>query len=169
STQYELTNGGSLPSSPINVTSAQTITGNYSVNNYTIHYLTPIDESTLSTYRLNTGKNGRVIPVKVQIYKNGVPVETGTVLMRVMGSNCAADDGNSLVEEYADAGNSNGNTNLFRWNAGTPGFWIYNLDTKALGLATNNCYRLDVYLNSYTGPTAIKLSTSIFALFKPVK
>ncbi|HZJ47317.1 MAG TPA: kelch repeat-containing protein [Pyrinomonadaceae bacterium] len=169
STQYELTNGGSLPSSPINVTSAQTITGNYSVNNYTIHYLMPIDESTLSTYRLNTGKNGRVIPVKVQIYKNGVPVEAGTVLMRVMGSNCTADDGNSLVEEYADAGNANGNTNLFRWNAGTPGFWIYNLDTKALGLATNNCYRLDVYLNSYTGPTAIKLSTSIFALFKPVK
>jgi hypothetical protein len=169
STQYELSNGGSLPSSPINVTSAQTITGNYSVNNYTIHYLAPIDESTLSIYRLNTGKNGRVIPVKVQIYKNGVAVETGTVLMRVMGSNCAADDGNSLVEEYADAGSSNGNTNLFRWTAGTPGFWIYNLDTKALGLATNNCYRLDVYLNSYTGPTAIKLSTSVFALFKPVK
>jgi hypothetical protein len=168
-TQYELTNAGSLPSSPINVTSAQTITGNYSVNNYTIHYLTPIDESTLSIYRLNTGKNGRVIPVKVQINKNGVPVETGTVLMRVMGSNCTADDGNSLVEEYADAGSSSGNTNLFRWNAGTPGFWIYNLDTKALGLATNNCYRLDVYLNSYTGPTAIKLSTSVFALFKPVK
>ncbi len=107
--------------------------------------------------------------MKVQIYKNGVAVETGTVLMRVMGSNCTADDGNSLVEEYADAGTSNGNTNLFRWNAGTPGFWIYNLDTKALGLATNNCYRLDVYLNSYTGPTAIKLSTSVFALFKPVK
>jgi len=169
SVQYELSNGGSLPSSPINVTSAQTITGNYSVNNYTIHYLAPIDESNLSTYRLNTGKNGRVIPVKVQIYKNGVAFETGTVLMRVMGSNCTADDGNSLVEEYADAGSSNGNTNLFRWNAGTPGFWIYNLDTKALGLATNNCYRLDVYLNSYTGPTAIKLSTSVFALFKPIK
>jgi hypothetical protein len=168
-TQYELTNAASLPTSPITVTSGMTITGDYSVNVYTIHYLSPIDESTSVLFRINTGKNGRVIPVKVQIFKNGIPIETGTVLMRVVGSNCAAGTGDAPVEEYADPGSSNGNTNLFRFTAGSPGFWIYNLDTRALGLVTNNCYRLDVYLGSITGPTAIKLSTSVWAIFKPTK
>jgi hypothetical protein len=86
-----------------------------------------------------------------------------------VGSNCAAGSGADPIDEYADAGSSNGNTNLFRWTSGSPGFWIYNLDTKALGLVTNNCYRLDVYLNATTGPTAIKLSTGVWAIFKPVR
>ena len=71
--QYELTNAASLPSSPITVTAAMTLTGVYSLNVYTIHYLRPIDESTAASYVINTGKNGRVIPVKVEIFKNTVP------------------------------------------------------------------------------------------------
>jgi hypothetical protein len=42
-------------------------------------------------------------------------------------------------------GLSNGNTDQFRWS---PPQWIYNCDTKALGLTTNKCCRLDVYVTS---------------------
>ena len=41
--------------------------------------------------------------------------------------------------------------------------WHYNLDTKALGLVTNQCYRLDVYLDG------VRISTQQFAIFKPTK
>ena len=64
------------------------------------------------------------------------------------------------VELYSDAGASNGNTNDFR---PTGDHWIYNLDTKALGLVTNQCYRLDVYLDG------VRISTQQFAIFKPTK
>ena len=43
------------------------------------------------------------------------------------------------------------------------------LDTKALGLQNNNCYRFDVYLNTLSGPTSIKASALTWAVFKPVK
>jgi hypothetical protein len=164
--QYELTNASVLPASPITVCTAMTITGVYSVNFYTIHYLRPLEESTATSYFVNTGKNGRVIPVKVEIFKNGFPVVTGDVLMQVVGSNCAAGLGAAPVEEYADAGNANNGTNLFRFTSDS---WIYNLDTKALGLVNNNCYRLDVYFGTIMGPTAVKLSNSVWAIFKPVR
>jgi uncharacterized repeat protein (TIGR02543 family) len=167
--QYELTNGGSLPASPVSVTGAMTITGQYTLYNYSILYHQPMDQSTASSIMVNAGKNGRVIPVKVELFKNGKPVQTGTVLMKVTGSNCSGGALTDLLEEYADAGSSNGNTNLFRWSAGSPGFWIYNLDTRALGLQLNLCYRLDVYLNATTGSNAVLASSSVFALFKPVK
>ena len=167
STQFELTNGGSLPASPIDVTSALTINGEYSTNVYTIQYLSPLDQSEGTNFRLNTGKNGRVIPVKVLLFKNGDPIsDTSTVLMKVVGSNCEAGSGADPIDEYADAGASNGNTNLFRWTAP---HWTYNLDTRALGLATNACYRLDVYIGSTSGSTAIKASAMRWAIFKPVK
>jgi hypothetical protein len=148
------------------VSGAMTITGEYSLNIYSIHYLKPLDESTSSSYLVNAGKNGRVIPVKVEIFKNGVAIETGNVLMRVAGSNCAAGSGDAPVEEYEDAGNSNAGTDLFRL---TSGYWTYNLDTKVLGLVNNYCYRLDVYYGTTTGSTAIKFSSSVWAIFKPVR
>ena len=165
--QFELTNAASLPTDP--VTGPLTITGQYAINNYSILYHQPIDQSTATSIMVNAGKNGRVIPVKVELFKNGTPVQTGTVLMKVTGSNCSGSAPTDLLEEYADAGSSNGNTNLFRWSAGSPGFWIYNLDTRALGLQMNSCYRLDVYLNATSGSSAVLLSSSVFAIFKPVK
>ena len=76
--QFELMNGGSLPTSPITVSAGLVITGQYSLNTYTIQYLNPIDQSSGSDYVVNAGKNGRVIPVKVLIYKNGVLIPRRT-------------------------------------------------------------------------------------------
>ena len=81
----ELTNGGSLPPSPITVTAPLTVNGSYTLYTYTIQLLKPIDQSTGSSYIVNTGKNGRVIPVKVEVFKNGTEVDAGTFLMKVVG------------------------------------------------------------------------------------
>jgi Divergent InlB B-repeat domain len=164
-TQFELT-GVTGPTSPITVGGPATITGNYAVNVFTIEYLNPLEQTTDGSV-INTGKNGRVIPVKIELYQDGVklgPTTTpGDVTMRVVGASCSPSTATDPVEEYADAGNSNGGTNLFRW--ASDGL-IYNLDTKALGLITGKCYRLDVYIG---GTGAIYASASTYALFKPVK
>jgi hypothetical protein len=41
---------------------------------YDVRYQQPLDESTAApaTFVKNTGKNGRVIPVKVMVYRNGI-------------------------------------------------------------------------------------------------
>src|SRR5262249_42993464 len=142
-------------------------TGNYSA--YTIQYLQPLDQTTTGT-PFNAGKNGRVIPVKVQLWKDGVPLTgsnvTQSVTIRVTGGSwCTGSAVEDVLEEYSDAGNSNGNTNAFRWSS--DGFWIYNLDTTALGLKTNSCYRFDVYIGGYPG--GIYASASTYAVFKPTK
>ncbi len=64
------------------------------------------------------------------------------------------------VEEYADAGESSAGTNEFR-QAGD--HWVYNLDSKALGLVTNNLYRVDVHVDG------IKATVSNWAVLQPVK
>jgi hypothetical protein len=168
SIQYELNPATSTLPSTANVSAALVINGDYSANTYTIQYLQPLDQSTASSYHENNGKNGRVIPVKVQIFKNGTAIaDTSTVYIKLMSVQCSSSAGpGDPIEEYADAGASNGNTNLFRWS--TPQ-WIYNLDTRAVGLQNNNCYRFDVYLNALSGSTAIKASSATWAVFKPVK
>ena len=163
--QYELTNAASLPT-PVTVTSAMTIRGEYSQNTYSILYLRPIDQSTAGGFIINDGKNGRVIPVKVQIFKNGTAIQSGTVIMGLRPASCTAGAASDLVTEYADAGNANGGSNLFRWSSD---FWIYNLDTRALGLATGACYRLDVFMNQTNGPTGVLISNATWAVFRPVK
>ena len=134
---------------------------------YTVQYLQPLDESTVTPAHpvVNEGKNGRVIPVKVTLTLSGVQqtnsqIADGRLTIRVNAASCNASVPIDPVETYADAGASNGNTDIFRYTGGS---WIYNLDTKALGLATGNCYRLDVYLDGN------KISTQTYAIFKPVK
>jgi hypothetical protein len=169
SKQYELSSVTPPTTSPITVSGAATITGNYTTSTFTIHYLQPLDEMTEVTVPsvVNTGKNGRVIPTKVELRKDGIRIDSsntpGVVTIKVVGSNlCTGTATVDPVELYADAGSSNANTNLFRWDGS--GFWIYNLDTTGLGLNTNGCYRLDVYIG-----TGIKASASTLALFKPTK
>jgi hypothetical protein len=65
------------------------------------------------------------------------------------------------IEVYADAGQSSGDTNRFRWS--TDGYWIYNLDSKALGLVANNNYRVDAYVGT------AKATTDTWAVLQPVK
>jgi hypothetical protein len=64
-------------------------------------------------------------------------------------------------QQYADAGQSSAGTNQFRWDA-TAQAWVYNLDTKALGLVTGSCYRIGVSVNG----TPV---TNAFAVFQPTK
>jgi hypothetical protein len=141
----------------------------FTLTRYTIDYQQPLDDSTLPTIIRNTGKYGRVIPVKVQVYKDGVlqtsstfaPTDVFTIGVNHMTScAAAATDG---IEMYADAGAANGNTNMFRW---ADSQLIYNLDTKAppqIQMVIGQCYRLDVYLNG------VKLSYSRTAVFQPIK
>ncbi|MFB3915173.1 MAG: kelch repeat-containing protein [Terriglobales bacterium] len=168
--QYELTSVTGT-ASPITVNAAATITGNYTLYTYSLQYLPPLDQSTASVSIVNTGKNGRVIPVKVVINKtsatSSVAILSGNVLIGVNFWNCNTGAYISdSVDLYADAGSSSAGTNLFRL---ADGYWIYNLDTKALGFTTNACYRLDVYYGAYAGSAAVKLSSSTWAIFKPTK
>jgi hypothetical protein len=139
----------------------------FQINRYSLDYLSPLDDSTPTHLLINTGKNGRTIPVKVVVTLEGVAqtsshIAEGDLTIRVTLASCSAWAPDDPIEEYGptDAGNSNGNTNQFRWSGS---HWIYNLDTKGLGLTNNACYRLDVFLDG------VKISTQRFAIFKPVK
>jgi hypothetical protein len=66
------------------------------------------------------------------------------------------------IEEYADAGSSSAGTNEFRWSS-ADGFWIYNLDSKALGLTVNQAYRIDVFVGT------AKATQNTWAVLMPVK
>ena len=96
--QYKLTNAASLPT-PVTVTSAMTIKGEYSQNTYSVLYLRPINQSTAGGFVINDGKNGRVIPVKVQIFKNGTAIQSGTVIMGLRPASCTAGAASDLVTD----------------------------------------------------------------------
>jgi hypothetical protein len=148
-----------------NATNQTNRTSTFTLNRYAVDYQPPIDESIGSTVVINTGKNGRVIPVNVNVYLEGVnqsstQIAEGRLTIKVSGVTCGSQAALDPVETYADAGASNGNTDWFRAN-GTG--WIYNLDTTSLKLVTGKCYRLDVYLDG------VRISTQQYAIFQPVK
>lgn len=130
----------------------------------------PMVPSDASGSVTNEIKNGRVVPVKVEIVKNGVE-QTGTdgelstsFNVRTTGVPCTSGDTAAAPSsEYADAGESSAGTKYFRWSDEVPGFWVYNLDTKALGLTTGKCYRIDVYSG------ATKISADDWVVVKAVK
>lgn len=112
---------------------------------------------------INDIKNGRVLPVKVQLSQAGTAITDqnapGPVTIAVSGPvacSSASGDGGAA---FADAGQSNGDTNQYRFDA-TSQTWIYNLDTRPLGLAVGNCYRIDTEVNG----TAVKNS---FVVIRP--
>jgi hypothetical protein len=131
---------------------------------YTVDFLPPFDDSNPSGLIVNKMKNGRVVPVKATIYDDCVKAfitdPSTNVTIKVTKTSGGGGVGDP-VEVYADAGQSSAGTSLFRWS--TEGFWIYNLDSKALGLVVDNAYRVDIYVG------AVKATTSNWAVLQPVK
>lgn len=134
-----------------------------------VDFLPPFDDSTPSGLIVNKMKNGRVVPVKVTIYDDCAQgYATGpNSSVTIKTTKTTGTGTGDPMEEYADAGQSSAETNAFRWTTDSSapggGFWIYNLDSKALGLVVNNLYRVDVYID------AVKATVSNWAVLQPVK
>ena len=141
---------------------------------YTVNFLQPFDNSSPSNLITNTMKSGRTVPVKVTIYDDCAQtyVTDPAALVKIGVSTVAPSGGSSdVVEVYADAGASNGNTAFFRWSSDPAapggGFWIYNLDSRTAlngsALIINTTYRVDVFVGT------VKATATKWALLKPVK
>jgi hypothetical protein len=154
----------------VSVTDKDGDTGSDGVNGiaiaqtYTVDFLPPFDDSNPSGLIVNKMKNGRVVPVKATIHDDCVKAfvtdPAANVTIKVSTTSGGGGSGDP-VEEYADAGQSSAGTSLFRWS--TDGFWIYNLDSKALGLTVNTAYRVDIYVG------LVKATGSNWAVLQPVK
>ena len=138
---------------------------------YNTDFLPPFDDSSPSGLIVNSMKNGRTVPVKATIYDVCAQAYVTSPSVVTIGvkkvSSPTSPPASDAVESYSDAGASSGNTNLFRWNpdstSSTGGFWIYNLDSKALALVTNSYYRIDIAVD---GNQATKTD---WAILQPVK
>jgi len=136
---------------------------------YTVDFLPPFDDSSPSGLIVNTMKNGRVVPVKATIFDvcRASYVNDPTTEVTIKVSKTSGNGNSDPVEEYADAGQSSAGTNRFRWTTDSSvpggGFWIYNLDSKALGLVVGTRYRVDIYV----GPNQATRDT--WAVLQPVK
>jgi len=117
---------------------------------YAATLLQPLDPSTTAMTIANKAKLGRVIPVKLEIADGSTEYMdvTAPPTIEVVKTTCNTSLPADPVETYADAGNTSAGTNQFRWSTEAPGYWIYNLDTKALGLMRGNCYRIDAYVGT---------------------
>ena len=125
---------------------------------YSLNFLQPLDQSSSQATVKNLAKYGRTLPIKVEILQGSTEQDSSNVAstptVKVVGAACSVGGAVDDIEVYADAGQSSGNTSQFRWSADSPGFWIYNLDTKALGLQVDKCYRIDVYIGAEQVTTA---------------
>lgn len=137
---------------------------------YTTDFLPPFDDSTPSGLIVNQMKNGRTVPVKATIYDvctQAYVTSPAVVTIGVKKTNVSGTPTPDAVETYADAGASSNGTNLFRWNpdatSPTGGFWIYNLDSKALALVTGSYYRVDIYVGG------VQATKTNWGVLQPVK
>jgi PKD repeat protein len=143
-------------------TGSNTSTTAVTVFQYSVDFLPPFDDSTPSGLIVNKMKNGRVVPVKVRITDlcSGSDVTGPGPVVTIKVTKTSGSGASDPIETYADAGESSAGTNEFR---PADGFWIYNLDSKALGLVVDNMYRVDVYVNG------VKATISNWAVLQPVK
>ncbi|MDQ3128005.1 MAG: PKD domain-containing protein, partial [Chloroflexota bacterium] len=141
---------------------SNTSTAPVTVFQYTVDFLPPFDDSTPSGLIVNKMKNGRVVPVKARIRDEcaGSIVTDPTHVVTIKVTKTSGSGAGDPIEEYADAGESSAGTNEFR---PTGDHWIYNLDSKALGLVINNLYRIDVYVDG------VKATVTNWAVLQPVK
>jgi hypothetical protein len=93
-------------------------------------------------------KNGSGVPVKFQIFDcSGTPISTSTHTIEVQHLVGCVPAGPVDVE---DAGNSNGDTENFRWDP-TGMQWIFNLKTgAAYGYVVGNTYQITAHLDDGT-------------------
>jgi hypothetical protein len=132
---------------------------------YTATWQRPLLHATTAPFPIVDIKNGRVVPGKVTISDGTDPV-TGdgatppVVTIFVSGIACDGAGVDTPDSTYADAGQSSAGTDRFRWD-GDAEQWVYNLDTKGLGLTVGHCYKLEA---SVDGTLA-----SGFAVIRPVK
>jgi hypothetical protein len=150
--------GDSLASSTGSLTTLST---------FSDQFLQPLTQSTDPAKPvINTGRNGKVIPVKVLISESATALTDlntpgpVTIALSKLAS-CSTSAGTDPITSYADAGQSSAGTSQFHYDTLVQA-WTYNLDTKALGLVTGNCYRIDVAVNG----TQI---ANAFAVFQPTK
>jgi hypothetical protein len=173
SVEFTATAAGEYPIT-VSVSDAGTGTYNTQPGGFTLHVLADETECvpayTATFYRpldangvINSFKNGRVIPVKVSLTDDcadNAPVTgaTGqTVTVKLNTTALTGGAGTDALEEYGDAGQSSGNTNLMRWSE-ADGFWIYNLDSKALGLKTGSGYALKIVVDNVAATQSATLS-----------
>jgi len=128
------------------------------VTSFSGQYLQPLTQSTnVSSPTINNVKNGRVIPVKVQLSQGNTAITDqnapGPVTILVSGPIACSSAPAGDIGTYADAGQSNGGTNQYRFDT-TLQAWVYNLDTRALGLSIGSCYRIDTAVNGTVIPSA---------------
>ena len=122
----------------------------------TAQFLDPLTQSTADGEVVNTAKNGRVVPVRMQVARDGSPLTgantPGPVTLAVtdLGA-CDSGVGTDPVDVYA-AGSANSG-NAFRYDSAAEA-WIYNLDTKAMSLASGNCYSISVLVNGVEAANA---------------
>ena len=132
---------------------------------YAVQFRPPIDQSTATSVIDNKMKNGHVVPVKITIRDlcSGADLTNPSANVTIKVTKAIGTSGiGDPIEEYApaDAGNSNGGTNQFRWSGE---HWIYNLDSKAMGLTVGNRYRVDAYVNN------VRATVTTWAILAPVK
>jgi PKD repeat protein len=141
---------------------SETSTAPVTVFQYSVDFLPPFDDSTPSGLIVNKMKNGRVVPVKARITDlcSGAELTGPGPVVTIKVSKTSGTGVGDPVEEYADAGSSSAGTDEFR---PADGFWIYNLDSGALGLVTGNLYRVDVWVDG------VKATVSNWAVLQPVK
>jgi PKD repeat protein len=141
---------------------SNTSTAPVTVLQYSVDFLPPFDDSTPSGLIVNKMKSGRVVPVKAEI----TDLCSGSVLtgpgpvVTIKVTKTSGTGTSDTVEEYADAGSSNAGSDEFR---PADGFWIYNLDSKAMGLVIGTLYRVDVFVNG------AKATVTNWAVLSPVK
>ena len=141
---------------------SNTSTAPITVFQYTVDFLPPFDDSTPSGLIVNKMKNGRVVPVKARIRDEcaGSLLTDPSHHVTIKVSKTSGTGVGDPIEEYADAGQSSDGTDEFRPSSD---FWIYNLDSTALGLVINNMYRVDVYVDGS------KATVTNWAVLQPVK
>lgn len=91
---------------------------------------------------VNVAKAGRVIPVKVEVFLNGIENEnTGAVTFKLYKSNACAAGAQDAIETFMAVGEAAGG-DAFAWNT-DGGFYQYNLKTPS----TAGCYSGEVLFN----------------------